>query len=213
MTVRNTAYKILFSIEYYKYKRLITTMSYFPIMSEAEFNQLYPDVAEEVCSVLGMGFVPNIFRAVANVNPELALASWVMVRNNLCGGELPRASKEILVSYIAYRRSCKYCHVAHHAMALKFGHDEQDIMEIINNIDSVRNPVLKAVLKFGEMCLQRDFNGTPELYEEFEDFGLDSQEISELIGMVSCALYMVNLADGLVVDIDTRFTEATVKAA
>lgn len=188
-------------------------MSYFPIMSEEEFTQRYPDVNNEVCSVLGMGFVPNIFRALANINPELALASWVMVKNNLCSGELPRVSKEILFSYIAYRRHCKYCHVAHHAMALKFGYAEQDLLEIVNDIDSVRNPVLKAVLKFGEMCLQSNFNGTSDVYNDLEDIGLEREEISEIIGMVSCSLYMVNLADSLSVDIDPRFTEATNKAA
>lgn len=188
-------------------------MSYFPIMSEEEFDKRYPEVSKEVCSMLGMGFVPNIFRSLANVNPELALASWVMVRNNLCSGELSRVSKEILFSYIAYRRHCEYCHVAHHAMALKFGHDEQDILEIVKDIDSVRNPVLKAVLQFGEMCLQSNFTGSSDIYENLEDYGLEREEVSEIIGMVSCSLYMVNMADSLVVDVDKRFTDATNQAA
>lgn len=188
-------------------------MDYFPIMSEQEFEQRFGEVHTEVCEVLGMGFVPNIFRCLANVSPELALASWVMVKNNLCSGDLPRVSKEILFSYIAHRRNCEYCHIAHHAMALKFGHDEQSIIEIVNDIDSVRNPVLKTVLEFGEMCIQGDFNATAEMYERLEDHGFDKDEVAELIGMVSCSLYMVNLADSLVVDVDERFTDFTNKAA
>jgi len=188
-------------------------MQHFPVMSETDFEQRYPEINEEVCTVLGMGFVPRIFRCLANVNPELALASWVMVKNNLCSGKLSRACKEVLFSYIAYQRNCQYCYVAHHAMALKFGHDDQDIVEIVKDIDSVKNPVFKSVLQFGEMCLKADFNGSADIYEKLEDFGLEQDEISELIGMVSCALYMVNLADSLVVDLDQRFIDATSQAA
>lgn len=194
-------------------KRVGVTMDYFPIMAEEEFEQRYPEINQEVCEVLGMGFVPNIFRCLTNVSPELALASWVMVKNNLCSGELSRVSKEILFSYIAFKRNCQYCHVAHHAMALKFGHDDQDVIEIVNNIESVRNPVLKSVLQFADVCLSKDFNANVEMYEDLEDIGLEKEEIVELVGMVSCSLYMVNLADSLSVDIDKRFTDFTNQAA
>lgn len=182
-------------------------MELFPVMSESEFELTYPEIHHDVSQTLGMGFVPNIFRCVANVNPQLALASWIMVKNNLCSGELSRVSKEILFSYIAYRRRCEYCHVAHHAMALKFGHNDQDIMEIIQDINSVRNPLLKSVLLFGEACLESDFNASDRTYDTLENLGLEKEEITELIGMVSCALYMVNLADSLSVSIDSRFIE------
>lgn len=188
-------------------------MEYFPIMSEEEFEKSFPEINREVCEVLGMGFVPNIFRCLTNVSPELALASWGMVKNNLCSGELSRVSKEIVFSYIAFKRNCQYCHVAHHAMALKFGHDDQDILEIVNDIESIRNPVLKAVLKFADRCVEDDFNASLSMYEELEYIGLEKEEIVELVGMVSCSLYMVNLADSLSVDIDKRFTDYTDKAA
>ncbi|MEH6446267.1 MAG: carboxymuconolactone decarboxylase family protein [Oceanospirillaceae bacterium] len=184
-------------------------MEYFTTMSEGEFASRFPDLHLEVCDELGMGFVPNLFRCLANINPELALTSWVMVKNSLCNGELPRVSKEILLSYIAFRRNCEYCHIAHRAMALKFGHSEQDILEIIEDIDSVRNPLLRNILKFGELCLNPDFNAKTQTYHELENLGLEKAEISELIGMVSCSLYLINLADSLVVDIDKRFTDCT----
>jgi AhpD family alkylhydroperoxidase len=188
-------------------------MSYFEVMPETEFDERFGDVSKEVCETLGMGFVPNIFRCLANVNPELALASWTMVKNNLCSGELSRVSKEILFSYIAYRQKCEYCHIAHHAMALKFGHSEQDILEIINNIDSVRNPLLKSVLQFGELCLNDQTGSYTEMYDKLDELGLDKEEVTELIGMVSCSLYMVNLANCLSVDVDTRFTDYTQRVA
>lgn len=194
-------------------EKVDTAMEYFPIMLEEDFEQTYPEIHREVCEVLGMGFVPNIFRCLTNVSPELALASWGMVKNNLCSGELSRVSKEILFSYIAFKRNCQYCHVAHHAMALKFGHDDQDIIEIVNDIESVRNPVLKSVLQFADVCMAHDFNASVEMYEDLEDIGLEKEEIIELIGMVSCSLYMVNLADSLSVDIDKRFTDYTENAA
>jgi AhpD family alkylhydroperoxidase len=182
-------------------------------MPESEFEKRFCDINAEVCGTLGMGFVPNIFRCLANVNPELALASWTMVKNNLCSGELPRVSKEILFSYIAYRQNCEYCHVAHHAMALKFGHSEQDILEIVNNIESVRNPLLKSVLQFGELCLKDDIRAFSGMYSKLDELGLDKEEVTELIGMVSCSLYMVNLANCLSVDVDKRFTDLTLNVA
>lgn len=188
-------------------------MDYFPIMPESEFEVRFAEVHHEVCTQLGMGFVPNIFRCLANINPALAQASWTMVKNNLCAGELPRVTKEILFSYIAYQRHCDYCHVAHHAMALKFDHDEQDILAIIKDIESVRNPLLRSVLKFGERCLSQDFNANQQIYHDLEELGLEKEEVTELIGMVCCSLYMVNMADSLVVEIDKRFTDVTQNVA
>lgn len=188
-------------------------MNYFEIMSEKEFENIFGDINQEICDELGLGFVPNIFRCLANVNPELARASWVMVKNNLCSGELPRVSKEILFSYIAYRQKCEYCHVAHHAIALKFGHADQNILEIINDINSVRNPLLKSILQFGDLCLQEDKTTIIPMYDKLDDLGLNKEEVTELMGMVSCSLYMVNLAHCLDVKVDTRFNKYTENAA
>lgn len=182
-------------------------MNSFPIMSAAAFKQKFPEIHQQICEELGMGFVPDIFRCVALVREELAKSSWDMVRKNLCSGNLPRITKELMFSFIAYKKGCTYCAIAHQALAIHHGFTEQDTNKIIKNIELIKNPALRTVLQFTNYSVDNNFEMVSQLYHELEDFGFTSDEIAELIGMVSCALYMINIAESLNVEPDQEFID------
>ncbi len=182
-------------------------MPSFTIMSGAEFEQRYPDIHEQVCEELGLGFVPNIFRCLVNANPQLALASWQMVRTNLCRGVVPRMVKELLFSFIAYKRQCNYCYIAHHALALNYGCEHKQVHSLFDNLESIDNPTLSAVLLLADEATNASFPEPLLSYRRLEKLGFEIEEITELLGMISCALYMVNIADGLRMPVDERFID------
>lgn len=188
-------------------------MSDLPILSEDKFKAQFPEIHQQVCEELGMGFVPTIFRCVVVLNPDLALSSWNMVRKNLCSGNLPRITKELMFSYIAHKKQCNYCAVAHHALALHYGFSEENMETILNDQDQIKNPSLKLVMKLADASVENDFNLVAKLDEELRSLGFARDEIAELIGMISSSLYMVNLADSIGVDIDQKFTDVIDKAS
>lgn len=182
-------------------------MPKFTIMPTADFEQKYPDIHQQVCSELGLGFVPNIFRCIVNTNPELAMSSWQMVRNNLCQGIVPRAVKELIFSYIAYKRKCDYCHIAHHALALIYGFEHHQINAFFDDIEHIDNPTLSAALYFADQATETTFSKPLSSYHKLEKLGFEDRELIELLGMISCALYMINIADGLAIPVDQRFID------
>lgn len=182
-------------------------MSNFPIMSSVNFERTFPEIHQQVCNELGMGFVPDIFRCVALVRVELAKSSWEMVRNNLCSGNLPRITKELVFSFIANKKQCSYCAIAHQALAIHHGFNDQDINKILDNFEYVKNPSLRTVLKYASYSVDNDFSMVSHLHDELTALGFSSDELAELIGMVSCALYMVNIADSFGVKADKEFLD------
>lgn len=175
------------------------------IMPAEEFEKLFPEIHQQVCEELGMGFVPLIFRMVAGLNPAIALSSWNMVRYNLCSGSMPRITKELMFSYVAHKKNCEYCLTAHHAMAIKHGFSDEEMKTILDDPDNIRNRSLRLLIKFTDASLTNDNERIAICREELVDAGFDSNEIAEVVGMVSCALYMVNIADSLGVEADKGF--------
>ena len=188
-------------------------MSNLPILSDEKFQEQFPEIHQQVCEELGMGFVPAIFRCVVVLNPDLALSSWNMVRKNLCSGDLPRITKELMFSYIANKKNCNYCMIAHHALALHHGFSGDDIVTILNDIEQIKNPALRLVIKLADASVDNDFDLVAKLDDELCSLGFARDEITELVGMISCALYMINLADSIGVEVDQKFINTILKAS
>ena len=187
-------------------------MNTFPILTEAQFEKDFPIVHQQVCDELGMGFVPIIFRCLAAINKDLALSSWEMVRNTLCSGSLPRITKELIFSYIAHKQHCDYCEVAHHALALHHGFTGESMTTIFNDIEQIKNPSLRLMIKLADVSISHEFALMHQVHEALNEIGFESDEIAEMINMISCALYMINLASSLGVSVDQTFSDIVKKA-
>lgn len=187
-------------------------MNQITILSEEQFEKDFPEMHQQICDELGMGYVPSIFRCVAISNPDLALSSWAIVRSNLCSGSLPRITKELMFSYIAHKKSCDYCEIAHHALALHHGFTDESIKTVFDHVERIKNPALRLVIMLADSSLKDDFSLVAQRVEELGDLGFARDEITELFLMVSCALYIVNLASSLGIDVDQKFINVIKRA-
>lgn len=188
-------------------------MNTFPILSETQFEKDFPGVHQQVCDELGMGFVPAIFRCMAAINKEVALSSWEMVRNTLCVGNLPRITKELVFSYIAHKQHCNYCEIAHHALALHHGFAGESMDTIFNDIEQIKNPSLRLVIKFAKASVEHKFSLMAQINEELSDIGFEHDEIAEMFAMISCALYMINIASSIGISVDQKFINVVKEAS
>lgn len=65
--------------------------------TEEEFAKRFPNEDKDIKEMLGLGYVPKLFRAAIAVSPSLAATSWKMVRAILCIGKLSRTLKEMIL--------------------------------------------------------------------------------------------------------------------
>jgi len=64
--------------------------------SEQEFAKRFPNEDADIKKMLGLNYVPKLFRTVVTLSPSLAVSSWQMVRGILCNGKLSRVLKEMI---------------------------------------------------------------------------------------------------------------------
>ena len=174
--------------------------------TEKEFENFFPNEDKDIKEMLGLGYVPKLFRAVIAVNPSLAATSWQMVRAILCTGELPRVLKEMIFTVVANTRNCQYCSIAHQAMALRYGLGYAINQQLINDIEKIEPDSTREILKFA-VCLTQGGGGYGEATDKMLECGVAQENISEIIAIISCSNYMVTLADGLMVEPDEYFYE------
>jgi len=79
--------------------------------------------------------------------PELAAASWVMLRETLLAtGSVSRAEKEIVAAATSAGNACPYCVTVHSATSKALG----------NELDSVNDPGLKEIINWAQQSGQPD---------------------------------------------------------
>lgn len=86
------------------------------------------EVLDEVQQV--MGFVPNFFKAQADVDPFWLELNWLRFKQTmLLRGQLSRKTKELIAMTVAIVSNCEYCSVAHESMAGKKGASVDQVNE------------------------------------------------------------------------------------
>ena len=174
--------------------------------TEEEFAKRFPNEDKDIKEMLGLGYVPKLFRTAIAVSPSLAATSWQMVRAILCTGKLSRALKEMIFVVVANARDCQYCSIAHQAMALKYGLEYGVNQQLTRDLEQIQPDSTREILKFA-VCLAQGKGSYGEATDKMIKSGVDQEDIPEIIAMISCSNYMVTLADGLMVAPDEHFYE------
>ena len=172
--------------------------------TEQEFAKRFPEEDADIKEMLGLGYVPTLFRTAMALSPSLAATSWQMVRAILCTGSLPRTLKEMIFIVVANARDCQYCSIAHQAMALKYGLEYGVNLQVTRNLDQIQPASTREILKFA-VCLAQGKGSYGETADQMLENGVKQDALPEIIAMISCANYMVTLADGLMVKPDEHF--------
>lgn len=105
------------------------------MISEEEATNPVKEIYEEIKSVLGIDFIPNLYRTMA-VKPGYLEANWHKVKAVMAEeGKLDRLSKEIIAIAVSAVNGCDYCLWVHTAAAKKLGMDDEAIVELMAVVD------------------------------------------------------------------------------
>ena len=75
--------------------------------AQGEAARVYAEIRE----ALGISFVPNFFKTLAN-SPTALRGTWEAYRNASWRGSVPTVLKEMMFVAISSARKCHYCEVA-----------------------------------------------------------------------------------------------------
>ena len=105
------------------------------LISEEEATGKVKEIFEDIKERLEIGFVPNLYRAMANT-PEYLEAQWnktkvIMQRP----GKLDKLTREIIAVAVSAVNGCQYCTKVHTSAARKLGLDDEGITELMTIVD------------------------------------------------------------------------------
>jgi len=129
-----------------------------------------------------MGWVPNVFRAMAVAGPDVLAQNWTAYRETVLTGHLSRALKEMVGLVVAQAAGCGYSIALHRRMLERLGVAPEVVIALVRTGDSPHLPLReRALLRFAE-----GYNGDaddPSLLS-LEGFGFTAEEMDELTDTV-----------------------------
>lgn len=105
------------------------------LIEEADASGKVKEIFEEIKQTLGIDFVPNMYRAMAN-NPAYLEISWRKIRDVMGQeGKLGRKTKDIVALTVSIMSGCEYCLDVYNGAVKHSGLDDEAMIELYNVID------------------------------------------------------------------------------
>ena len=113
-------------------------MAVIRLIEENEAPGRVQDLYQDIKSTLGIDFVPNMYKAMAN-DPDYLASSWNKIQAVMGGtGELDRLTKDIIALTVSVMSGCEYCIGAYMSAVRHGGLDDQAILELLAVVDTYR---------------------------------------------------------------------------
>ncbi len=106
------------------------------VVKESEATGKVKEVYEEIQKTLGIDFVPNMYKAMAN-NPEYLDITWKKVQSIMTKpGKLDSKTKDIVALTVSIMSGCEYCIGVYNETVKHAGLDDEALTELYSIIDT-----------------------------------------------------------------------------
>jgi uncharacterized peroxidase-related enzyme len=180
-------------------------------VSDQEAHEEVARVYAEIKEALGLPFVPNFFRTLANSATAIRM-TWEAYRNVSLRGAVPTVLKEMMFVAIAAERKCQYCEIAHLALCKLLGCDQQTRRSLVQNLDALVPRRNADVVKFAVKAALKPADLGAADYRRLRQHGFSDAEVVEILAMAAFALYASTLADTFQLSVDPEFEEILASA-
>jgi uncharacterized peroxidase-related enzyme len=170
--------------------------------AQGEVGRVYAEIRE----TLGISFVPNFFKTLAN-SPTALRATWEAYRNNSWRGTVPTVLKEMMFVAISAARDCRYCEIAHLAFCKQLGADQGTRRSLVENLDALAPRRSGDVVRFAVKAAMTPAALDSTDYKRLHDHGISDAEIAEILAMTAFSMYATILADSLHLSVDAEFDQ------
>lgn len=154
-----------------------------------------------------MGFVPNMFKIMAN-NPSL-LSAYIKADETFRNDSgFNSQEQEIILLTVAIFHGCEYCVAAHSFLAIKEGNVARDVLEALRDQRDLPDEKLDALSKFAKSVAEQRGYPSDEATKNLIDAGYKDEHIAGVItgvGMKTMSNYTNHIAETEVDDVFSDF--------
>lgn len=105
------------------------------VVDESEATELVEEIYEDIKKTLGIDFIPNMYKAMAN-NPEYLKATWGKVQTIMTRqGKLDSRTKDIIALTVSIMSGSDYCIGVYNDTVRHAGLGDEALTEIYSVID------------------------------------------------------------------------------
>lgn len=178
-------------------------MSRFPIVEHEQVTDaLALRVYDEIKAELGFGMVPNLFKSMAT-SPRFLEANWNHFRSTVLHGKLPRTLKEMVGVAISQHNNSQYALNVHLHGLSALGISEEVLRMLVADFANCPLPEReKSVISFGLRAGTDPHNLSDADYQSLRDFGLDEDEIFEVVATAHLFTAVNMYTDAIALEID-----------
>jgi AhpD family alkylhydroperoxidase len=106
------------------------------VVEESEATGKVKEVYKDIRNTLGIDFVPNMYKAMAN-NPEYLDITWKKVQSIMTRqGKLDSKTKDIVALTVSIMSGCDYCIGVYNETVKHAGLDDEALTELYSIIDT-----------------------------------------------------------------------------
>jgi uncharacterized peroxidase-related enzyme len=186
-------------------------MPHLQLVSDQEAHGDVVRIFAEIKEALGLPFVPNFFRTLANSLTAIR-TTWEAYRSISLRGNVPTVLKEMMFVAIAAERKCHYCEIAHLALCKLLGCDPQTRRSLVQNLDTLAPRRTADVIKFAVKAALKPADIGAGDYRRLRQHDFSDAEVTEILAMASFALYATTLADAFQLSVDPEFEQILASA-
>jgi AhpD family alkylhydroperoxidase len=106
------------------------------VVEESEATGKVQEIYDEIKNTLGIDFVPNMYKAMAN-NPEYLENAWGKIQGIMTKqGKLDSKTKDIVALTVSIMSGCDYCIGVYNETVRHAGLDDEALTELYSIIDT-----------------------------------------------------------------------------
>jgi len=106
------------------------------VVEESEATGKVKEIYDEIKKILGIDFVPNMYKAMAN-NPEYLDNTWGKIKAIMTKqGKLDTKTKDIVALTVSIMSGCDYCIGVYNETVKHAGLDDEALTELYSIIDT-----------------------------------------------------------------------------
>ncbi len=111
-------------------------VAFVKVVEESEATGKVKDTYEDIKMTLGIDFVPNMYKAMAN-NPEYLDITWKKIQTVMTKqGKLDTKTKDIVALTVSIMSGCDYCIGVYNETVRHAGLDDEALTELYSIIDT-----------------------------------------------------------------------------
>ncbi len=111
-------------------------VAFVKVVEESEATGKVKETFEDIKKTLGIDFIPNMYKAMAN-NPEYLDTTWKKVQAIMTKqGKLDSKTKDIVALTVSIMSGCSYCIGVYNETVRHAGLDDEALTELYSIIDT-----------------------------------------------------------------------------